>query len=221
MMKTLWRLHARRGLRPGSELWFLHAAGVGSPITTGGGPLPGCPDDVTFPSISESLIPGILEKTVSALERCEGFDVVIRTNLSSVYVFDRVYEYIDSFLGRGIDAAGCSEDQSHFSGCNMIFSRKCVRYILDNKHLLDFTVIDDVALSQLLFAASNTGDISKEWIPRLDFVDDSVLFHSPAPEPIDASKYHHIRLKSSDRSKDIMRMYHLLSGTPLLVDGDC
>ena len=211
MMKTLWRLHARKGLRPGSDVWFLHGS------TSSESSLPGCPDDITFPSISESMIPGILDKTVSAFERCGGFDVVVRTNLSSVYVFDRLYEYIDSFMDRGIDAAGCSEDQSHFSGCNMILSRKCVRYILDNKHMLDYTIIDDVALSQLLFANTK---LIREWVPRLDFIDEVVLFHSHTPKMDDNASYHHIRLKSSDRCKDIMRMFNLLAGPPVLMNGD-
>lgn len=47
-------------------------------------------DTLYFPEYTESLIPGILQKTVSAFEhvlKTEDFDFVLRTNLSSFYVF--------------------------------------------------------------------------------------------------------------------------------------
>lgn len=181
------------------ELWALHAARAPASMTvrflvTEAG------DDMdwAFPGVRESLVPGILDKTLLAFRRCvdEGFDAVVRTNLSSFYHWKALGDFLRGAPERGL-AAGLSPDRSHLSGCNLVLSRDVVEHVLAHAAELDRGKIDDLALSALLLR-----DFRARWVPRLEIVDVSGtrgLLSLPGagagadPEPF------HVRLKNPGR----------------------
>lgn len=118
-----------------------------------------------FPDVKESLVPGVLDKTLLAFRRAldEDFDVVVRTNMSSFYHWRALRAFLDASPSRGL-AAGLAPDRSHLSGCNLVLSRDVVEHVLAHQRELDRAVIDDVALAAVLLR-----DFDPAWVPRLEF----------------------------------------------------
>jgi hypothetical protein len=100
----------------------------------------------------ETGIPGIFEKTVKAVklfsesEEIWGkIDFVIRTNLSSFYIWDRLVEYLHDtprtgFAGGGINA---TPTPAYISGCGMILSKDVCKLLVDNFHHPLKNLLDD------------------------------------------------------------------------------
>lgn len=114
--------------------------------------------DVVWSKTEECTIPGILIKTLFAFEqfqpRLKEFDFVIRTNLSSFYVFPQLLKYLETLPQRkcyagplireGLDAA---------SGCGIIFSTDVVELILKQKAFIlprRFSYYDDLVFWEAL-----------------------------------------------------------------------
>lgn len=106
----------------------------------------------------ETWIPGILNKTVIGMEallpRLDEFDYVVRTNLSSFYIYPRLLDYLETlprekcYCGMPYDYAGYLFVQ----GAGIILSTDLVRQIVENKyHLLNQSTIDDALLGIFLF----------------------------------------------------------------------
>jgi hypothetical protein len=194
-MKAVWTERWRRRGRalPDAHLWFLYGDGV---VSAPSG------HDRAYPSVRESLVPGVLNKTVLAMRDClaeTNADVVIRTNLSSVYLWDRTAAFLERWRG---DVAGLSPDGGgHIGGCNMIMSRRAVQWLVDHEHLLDREKLDDVAISH---AFSKNGFRVDGSVPRCDVLEDGKRFVS-GKRP-----YFHIRFKQWDRRKDVEEMKRYL-----------
>jgi len=201
-MRHIWLMHwqeASRWLGPDAELWFLHGRGGQVCISE---------HDKMYKDVDESFIPGILDKTMlafrDALHADTNADVVIRTNLSSFYMWRRLAAFLkDIFLPSGAWVAGYSPDASHFSGCNMILSGDAVRWLVDRDLELDRTLIDDLAISRLF----TDRQIPHLWVPRFDIVYDDarVLHNARAPEEV-----FHVRIKRTRRDADARTMYDLM-----------
>jgi len=195
-MKAVWieRWNRRPPYFSDSRLWFLYGDGVNN--------APSKRHDRTYPSVRESLIPGILDKTVLAMRDClaeTNADVVIRTNLSSVYLWDRTAAFLEGWRG---DVAGLSPDGGgHIGGCNMIMSRRAARWLVDHEHRLDREKLDDVAISR---AFSKNGFRVDGSVPRCDVLEDGKRFVS-GKRP-----YFHIRFKQWDRKRDVEEMKRYL-----------
>lgn len=123
-------------------------------------------DTITFKG-EESFIPGILNKTIKALEICdrEDYDYVVRTNISSIINFDILREelfktpldysgplYYDRMCLN--PNMGITEDKSKLyashhwiAGICIVLSRKAVKMILeDREKILSYGIVDDVAV---------------------------------------------------------------------------
>jgi hypothetical protein len=129
----------------------------------------------------ECLIPGILAKTVKALEwASDHYDYVWRTNLSSVLDFDGLYQYClnisnnSGFYGGYIGHYG---DGKFASGAGFLMSRDVVEYLLENQSLLRWDLIDDVAIGLLLEPVFGLVHIERQWIQSLDEPVNSNVFH--------------------------------------------
>ncbi len=131
----------------------------------------------------ECLIPGILAKTVKALEwsrNKDHYDYVWRTNLSSVLDFDGLYQYCltisknTGFYGGYIGNYG---DGRFASGAGFLMSRDVVEYLLENQSLLRWDLIDDVAIGLLLEPVFGLVHIERQWIQSLDEPVNSNVFH--------------------------------------------
>lgn len=142
----------------------------------------------------ECLIPGILAKTVKALEHSSlAYDFVWRTNLSSVLDFHGLLEFCKSipssgFYGGYIGQYQHSESNkerarenhgfSRFaSGAGFLMSADVVEYLVMNQALLRWDLIDDVAIGILLEPIFGLVHIERQWIQSLDSDIIGSVFH--------------------------------------------
>ena len=114
--------------------------------------------DVIWSRTKECLIPGVIEKTVRSLEyllpRLKEFDFVIRTNLSSFYVFPQLLQFLET-LPKKLCYAGpvAWETATLVSGCGIILSSDVAEYIANQRYRLMThrnTDYDDVVLWRFL-----------------------------------------------------------------------
>jgi len=154
----------------------------------------------------ECLIPGILAKTVKALEYFQGqglYDFVWRTNLSSVLDFHGLLEFCkgipsSGFYGgyigqyqhsanikeraRGVSASHREGRENHgfsrfASGAGFLMSADVVEYLVLNPALLRWDLIDDVAIGILLEPVFGLVHIERQWIQSLDSNIIGSVFH--------------------------------------------
>ena len=107
----------------------------------------------------ESLIPGCLDKTIKSLyyllDKNYEFDYLLRTNLSSVWNFDILCDFIknNKFLIAGVQGKH-KLDRVHFvnfiAGSGILLHIDMCKILMNNRHLLNYNIIDDVALGILL-----------------------------------------------------------------------
>ena len=109
-------------------------------------------DDVIWSKTEESVIPGILNKTILSLEylapRLQEFDFILRTNLSSFYVIPNLLTFLKTIPKQN---CYCASGEGFGSGSGYILTPDLIKTILDNKHLLlDSPGDDDVTLGYFL-----------------------------------------------------------------------
>jgi hypothetical protein len=183
-MKAALERHADAA-PPGVDVRFLYGS-------SGGGAGGGGARDWAFDDVPETFIPGILHKTLRGFERAlaEGYDVVVRTNLSSFFHWRALLDFVRAQPSTGL-AAGLCPDRSHLSGCNLVLSRDVVEAVLAAREALDAAKIDDLALSEFLLRA-----YAPTWVPRLEIVfsgsQGHVLLH-PGDAAVETV---HVRLKN-------------------------
>jgi hypothetical protein len=149
----------------------------------------------------ESLIPGILQKTVDAFEYINkkySYNVIFRTNISSFIILDNFLNLIDNFnfdtnkhIYNGVLGRYSDSDIIFCSGAGFFISYTTAQYIINNKNNIDYTLIDDVAIGKLLFK------IKKCKIPRFDIINNidnpnkiELLYN------IIKNNHYHIRIKN-------------------------
>lgn len=123
---------------------------------------------------TETMIPGILDKTLKAFKyiekEFEDYDYVIRSNISSIIDFKLLSIELEKtpviYYGgtlimnlQWLDNSAGIVDNRYFntffaSGTNIIISKKGYKLLLDNINLIDRTIIDDVAIG-ILFKLIN------------------------------------------------------------------
>jgi len=108
----------------------------------------------------ESFIPGILDKTIKAIEYCVkhmSFDYLIRSNISTIINFSLLpeltcgYATFNKLVTSYDPISGVYQPGIIFAqGTSIITSYHLSNYIIENKHKLDYTIIDDVSIALLL-----------------------------------------------------------------------
>lgn len=121
----------------------------------------------------ESLIPGILHKTVEALSYFLSTDStythIWRTNLSSVLDFVGLQEYVSAsdkktgFYG-GYVGKAVNENIFFASGAGFLMSRDVAEHLVANKASLRYDLIDDVAIGALLEPKFGIVPIDRCWV---------------------------------------------------------
>lgn len=116
-------------------------------------------DDVIWTKSPENLKPGLLNKTILAMEHMQqrigdfDFDYVLRTNLSSFYVFPRLLKFIET-LPKHRCYCGCHIMQHGYSFCSgagTILSRDLVESMVRNKEqFLNHQIIDDWVIGSFM-----------------------------------------------------------------------
>jgi hypothetical protein len=130
-----------------------------------------CENKTLFIRSDECLIPGILHKTVEALSYFLSFDYdfIWRTNLSSVLDFEGLQRYLGTinssgFYGGYVGKTVSGKDIWFASGAGFIMSRNVAEYLVLNKSLLRWDLIDDVAIGALLEPQYGIVPIDRCWI---------------------------------------------------------
>ena len=166
-------------------------------------------ENIFYAKAEETIYHGITYKTALAFQKfilkninSKHYDFVLRTNLSSVYDFNRLKLYLElcsktNFWG----GVGANHDGINFvSGCGFIVSNDIATYIGNNLDRVWNAEIkhDDVCFGKLI---SEKVKSSVE-IKRYDIVTD-LHFESSLPDLI-KENYFHVRIKiEPDRSRDL------------------
>lgn len=185
-MRRAWDVHLRAA--PACiDARFLYGSGGSGVFDT----------DVVYEDVPECIVPGALDKTVRFLKdlSAEGYDYVVRTNLSSWFHWDRLVAWLRGRPRAGFAAGFSPADRTHLTGCNLTLSRDLAAGLASAP--LDRGLVDDLAWSPWLFSAAAV----VECVPRLDLVyDDHVYLHG------DVDAAWHVRLKHTDRDLDVALM---------------
>ena len=189
-MAAAWLVSWRLQHRPGYRLVLLH----GGPDDQNSIVPLEAPD--AFRAVlacPETLIPGVLDKTIAFLNQLHaGGGWVYRTNLSSYVDLGRLIREMDGLPPQGI--LGYAPGRDHLCGAGLGLSERAVDVLKSHEHLLDRSVIDDVAMSGLLFSLGCT----VVWTGRMDRVyPDGLVCHNRP-----AQHQYHVRLKTQDRLAD-------------------
>jgi hypothetical protein len=125
-------------------------------------------NNIIYISGKESYVPGILQKTIAAMDIITNklkidYDFLIRTNVSTYINFHNINNFIKNFNSK--DCIFMGEENSlqwtnidygvvdnnyfgtnYYQGVLIIFSKKLVQIILNNSLNLNYSIIDDVSL---------------------------------------------------------------------------
>jgi hypothetical protein len=116
-----------------------------------------CDRDIIWSKTSEGHTPhsaGIINKTVISLEALEqqldNFDYIVRTNMSSFFIFPRMLEYLDTLPRENVYCGILGEN--YVSGAGIIISTDIAKLILryKNELLNNTTFIDDVLIGKFM-----------------------------------------------------------------------
>jgi hypothetical protein len=161
----------------------------------------------------ETYLPGILEKTIKAIEICQQFefDYLLRSNISTIVNINLLNKYLQQntfdYGGSSIYNLQWLDPQcgihdhryrgtKYIHGTGIILSRKAMQLLIQEKQYINYDVIDDVAL----------GLFFKNHHPNL--IEIGQTYNSP--KYIDNVVFY--RNKNSDRNKDVKNMKNIIYG---------
>jgi hypothetical protein len=140
-------------------------------------------DDILYIKGEESFIPGILDKTIKAIEYCNKkyeYDYIIRSNISTVIDFKRLplYQIPLNKIGYGssnimklrwLDQVSGIHDDSLFGtkfahGINIILNKMAVEYIVNNIKKINMNIIDDISIGSLMQNVTTPVELSKKTV---------------------------------------------------------
>ena len=146
-------------------------------------------DDLNLPLIidpdhNETFIPGILQKSVYGIEqvlsKMTTNDVLLRTNLSSFFLFDRLIAAVKRMPTRNFYAGAVEyapdeiltrhtqcANTGFVNGACIFFSKDVCQYIVLNKSNIDHSIIDDVAFRCMLCGITPVTNMKRRYIPIL------------------------------------------------------
>ena len=143
-LAAIWKLYMNS--RPWIKSYLIYGGSSKLEITA---------DEIHFP-VTECLIPGILHKTIWAFRLAvEGqyeYDYVLRTNLSSFWILDRVYDYLCKMpttktIISNREYPLCPGNIGILNGSGMFFSRDVVEYLASVKNY-NYAEPDDREITQ-------------------------------------------------------------------------
>jgi hypothetical protein len=148
----------------------------------------------------ENYWSALLKKVLSGFKVFNdgNYDLVFKTNLSTIINFDVFYDYcqsvnLDGFIYQG--NIGTYLDYKFCSGAGMLLNKKSVELILNNIDKIDETWTDDIFIGYILNKVNNI-EPTLGGFNRFDILSDI-----PLNENI--KKYTHVRIKIRKDNKDI------------------
>ncbi len=111
--------------------------------------------DTIFVKTEENFVPGCMNKTIMAMKylapRLSEFDYVIRTNLSSFFIFSRLFTFLETLPKTSCYCGSPLGWPCYASGDGIIFSPDLVQLMVDHiDELKNIHPIDDILISQFL-----------------------------------------------------------------------
>jgi hypothetical protein len=184
-------------------------------------------DDILLIHGKETYVPGILDKTILALEYFKEdiqnkYDFVVRSNISTIVNFNVLvpllevnpsFEYGGGILNnlQWLDKKGGVTDETWFntkfgSGTSIILSKWVAYDLIQRKHLIRREFVDDLAIG--IFIREHRTDIVPERLPQSAFVYvPNVEGDEKALETIvKKGNYAFFRNHNGDRSIDLKQM---------------
>ena len=146
--------------------------------------------DIVWSKTAETIIPGILNKTILSLEALlpriqTEFDYVVRTNLSSFYIYPRLLEFLQTCPRERCYGGRTDNEQTFCSGSGFILSPDLATMLVQHKTYFfnNMHANDDVAIgkffkdrgirptphSRIDFLSLHDWDIQKDHIPQAIF----------------------------------------------------
>lgn len=194
-------------------------------------------DVLHIKSDTDTFIPGILNKTVLALEyadrylNVDEYDYIIRSNISTIIDYEELFQELlknpVKFYGGGcvhnLQVFGYGiVDKTWFgtpfaSGTSIIMTKQCLKFIINHKDKLRYDIIDDVAIGILMREYAK--DVVAKSINSLYFmplyIKDNIFYYDILKKNIYDNKYIFYRNKvfdesSSDRTIDLFQMKHII-----------
>jgi len=112
--------------------------------------------DLIYEDVPENHFPGILQKTIRAMEYLDAkysYDYFIRTNISTFWNFSQLKEHLNDlpttrcYAGDG-PLPWYNEHGYYLSGSDTIVSGDLIPQIIANKDKLDYNMMDDMAMGR-------------------------------------------------------------------------
>lgn len=164
-------------------------------------------DNSIVTEFKESLIPGVLDKTLHGFEYINSnftYDYLLRTNLSSFYRFDLLLRLLEKNRSNYVFAVIGYESRIPFpSGAGFILSPDVVELIVKHKAEVNRDIIDDVSIGRFLHTNK---------IPVIQ----AIRYDVTTPKSMDVIEaelgnrnFYHFRLKTLDRGYDVNVMNYL------------
>lgn len=167
---------------------------------------------------TETYIPGILDKTIKALEimNSREYDYILRTNISTIVNYEMVkiiaeqeidYTGAISYSANRMNEGDGQTEEFHaiygkygfVSGTCILMSKKCVNYLLENKErLLGYGVVDDLAIG-VCINSDITNDLCVKCIDYQKPMMNVTKTHNEG-------EYFSYRHKTNSREKDVELM---------------
>ena len=111
-------------------------------------------EDVIFIKGKETVIPGCLDKTIRSIEfllKNMEFDFILRTNMSSVFDLHKFYGLLNENIAySGVVNYYNNNQNKYVSGAGILFNKKTCIELIDSKMSLNYNIVDDVAIGELL-----------------------------------------------------------------------
>lgn len=173
---------------------------------------------------SESLLPGVLDKTIKAFlwvnkNLCiNDYSYIVRSNISTIIEFGKFKTVIDNnpfdygsfllFTLDWIDKYYGICDKKYFgtkfaSGTNIILQKNVFLYILKNIHKLDYSIADDVSIGVLVKNIPNIIYSNFNTEKYYTFINEENKYS-------DIHDYIVFRNRNSNRYGDIERMKYII-----------
>ena len=164
-------------------------------------------------SKTETIRPGALDKTIKSLEfllnNNYNFDYLIRTNLSSVWNFYKLYDFLNvkkckiaGFMGNHYDSQNCI---NYINGAGLILHIDVCKLLIQHKHLLNYNIFEeDVAIGNLLFPSLTHYYISLKRSESYNYQTNYLLLDK------EIETYEHFRCKCDNMENNIPLMKHII-----------
>lgn len=105
--------------------------------------------DLVFKDIEEVYNPGMLQKTLRAMEHIEAhysYDFLLRTNIGTFWNFSNLMKHLDTLPLRNCYSGDGPFRDTYLSGTDTIVNRHMIREFIRHQNELDYEVPEDWAM---------------------------------------------------------------------------